>query len=165
MRMFLAVRLSLLLVAWTPALVLSADAGSAHKIQVQDCWIRLLPGKLPSAAYMRVVNAGNEDVVLTSAGTSAYARTMLHTTTQSQGMSRMQHVHQVVVPAQGQVEFAPGGLHVMLEDATREVRVGDAIPLVLAFSQGQSVEVDCAVRAANAVQREHQHPHSHPHKH
>jgi len=123
--------------------------------------MRLLPGKLPSAAYVRVVNTGAEDVALTAVRTSAYARAMLHTTKQSQGMSRMQHVHQIVVPARGQVEFSPGGLHIMLEDATRDVRVGDAIPMAFVFSQGQSVEADCTVRAANAGHQEHPHPHKH----
>jgi len=132
----------------------AADPG---KIDVQDCWVRLLPGKLPSAAYFRLVNTGGEAVTLTAVSSNAYARTMLHTTITAQGMSHMQHVHQITVPARGHVDFAPGGYHVMLEQATREIHVGESIPMVFTFAQNPSIAADCAVRAANAVQGEHHH--------
>jgi len=148
--------------AMIPAAAHGAHAAPSDKIAVQDCWIRLLPAKLPSAAYFRLVNTGPEAVALTAVSTNAYAHVMLHATTTSQGMSRMQHVHAVTVPAQGHVDFAPGGYHVMLEQAVRDIRVGDALPMLFTFTQGESVQADCAVRAANAVQQE-PHPHHHHH--
>jgi len=157
------VLLGLLAGGCLPALAQAADAAqpSAHAIHIHDCWIRLLPGKLPSAAYFRVTNAGQTAVALTAVSTPAYARTMLHATTTAQGMSHMRHVQRVTVPAQDHVDFAPGGYHVMLEQAARKIAVGDAIPMTFRFAQGAPVHADCTVRAANAMQSERQQHHQH----
>jgi len=141
----------------------AADAAQpeAHAISIHDCWIRLLPGKLPSAAYFRVMNAGQTPATLTAVSTHAYARAMLHATTTAQGMSHMRHVHRVTVPAQDHVDFAPGGYHVMLEQAARKIVVGDAIPMTFTFAQGAPVQADCTVRAAHAVPSEPRRHHQH----
>jgi len=129
-----------------------------HAVSVHNCWIRVLPGKLPSAAYFRLVNTTTADVTLTAVSSDAYARTMLHTTVTEQGMSRMRHVQQVDIPAQHHVDFSPGGLHVMLEQATRQAAIGDTIALTLTLTPDQSVTANCTVRAANAMpQHQHQH--------
>jgi len=118
-------------------------------------------GKLPSAAYFRLVNMGEETLTLTAVSTHAYARAMLHATTTAQGMSHMRHVQRVTVPAQDHVDFAPGGYHVMLEQAARKIVVGDAIPMTFTFAQGAPVQADCTVRAAHAVPSEPRRHHQH----
>jgi len=132
---------------------------AAQGVQVHDCWVRLMPAGLPSAAYFRLENTGQADAALTAVATDAYARVMLHTTREAGGMSHMHHVDAVKVPAHGTLDFAPGGYHVMLEDATRALAVGDSIALSFRFADAAPVEAQCAVRAANAVAGEQHHHH------
>jgi len=139
-------------------------AQSAHGVHVHDCWVRLMPAGLPSAAYFRLDNRGAEMLALTAVDTDAYARVMLHATRTAGGMSHMDHVDAVPVPAHGTVEFAPGGYHVMLEDATRALDVGQSIVLQFKLADAAPVLADCVLRAANAVGGAADHP-AHPRGH
>ena len=49
------------------------------------------------------------------------------------GRSTMEPVDQLEVPAGETIEFAPGGLHVMLDEPTRDLQVGDEISLTFTF--------------------------------
>lgn len=62
-----------------------------------------------------------------------------------QGRSTMTPVDRIAVPARSTVVFAPGGLHVMLDGITRDLQVGEAVPLVLEFEHHGAVQVDVAV--------------------
>ena len=87
-------------------------------VTVQDCWIRNMPAGLPSGGYFVVRNSGAQPVELTGVSSSAYGMTMLHQTVAQNGMSRMEHVDSVAVPAQGELVFKPGSYHAMLEQPT-----------------------------------------------
>ena len=46
-------------------------------------------------------------------------------------MMSMKQVASVTVPANGSVELAPGGYHVMLLDLKRQLQAGDTVPVTL----------------------------------
>ena len=123
-------------------------AGQAPKnISVQDCWIRLLPGSAPSAGYFTIENSGSQSVSLTGVRTDAFGMAMLHQTSQDkQGVMGMSAVHDVPVPAKGQLVFAPSGYHVMLEKPAKPLHVGDKVALTLLFG-GQALTTQCDARS------------------
>jgi copper(I)-binding protein len=45
------------------------------------------------------------------------------------------------------VTFAPGGLHLMLENLRKPVKIGDRVPVVLTFDRTGSMRVVFEVRA------------------
>ena len=128
-----------------------AQAAPPDGVHAQDCWIRGMPGKLPSAGYFKLVNGGRDKAVLVGASADAYGSAMLHATTDQGGMAAMQHMARIEVPAGGSVEFSPGGYHAMLGKPLRELKPGDSVTLTLSFEQGGALPVQCAVRAPGDV--------------
>ena len=128
------------LVLATPAL--------AGDIEVSDAWIRALPAKLPAAGYFTLHNKSKSAVTLIGAETSACGMTMLHKSSDSGGMSHMEDVDTVVVPAGGTVEFAQGGYHLMCMDPAPTLKPGSKASVTLIFSDGAKVTSEFAVKNA-----------------
>lgn len=128
-----------------------AFAARPATVSVSDCWIRALPGDLPSGGYFKASNSGDQPVDLVGVTSDAFGMAMLHQT-QSQGStSSMAMVHQVAVPAHGSLAFAPGNYHVMLEQPRQPLKIGSTIPLTFAFGDGQKMTAACAVKSASTM--------------
>jgi copper(I)-binding protein len=142
-------RLALLaLAAWTTTGL--AHAGVSAPLQVHDAWIRVLPGALPNAGYANLTNPGNHEVKLVAARSNAYAKVMLHESSESGGISRMHAVDHLSVPAHGSVRLAPGGYHLMLMHAVHPVKVGSRVTITLRFADGRTQDASFLARPANA---------------
>ena len=64
------------------------------------------------------------------------------------GMTDMQPVAKVVIPAGQSVVFKPGSYHLMLMDLTAELTAGETIELDLVFEHAGKVVVRAAIRQA-----------------
>jgi periplasmic copper chaperone A len=126
--------------------VLAAPAS----VMVSDCWVRALPGDLPSGGYFSVMNMSDKAVDLTGVKTDAFGMAMLHQTQRNGSTSTMVMVDKATVPANGTLTFAPGGYHVMLENASQPLKVGTSIAMTFSFSNGEKVTSQCAVKGAGA---------------
>jgi len=94
--------------------------------------IRLLPGARPLAGYFTISNAGDSDLRLIAASSDSFANIMIHASSISNGQSRMQEQADGVALAAGDsIEFAPGGLHLMLMQAQSELKIGDEVQVQL----------------------------------
>ena len=62
------------------------------------------------------------------------------------GVMSMQPQESVPVPAQGTVEFKAGGLHVMLINLNRDLKVGDTFTVTLNFQNAGEITVDVTVK-------------------
>lgn len=127
-------------------------AAAPEGVSVSDCWIRAMPGRLPSAAYFRVNNAGAHEVVLIGAQADGFERVMLHGHETTDGMARMVHADRVVIAAGSSFEFAPRGHHVMLEKPSAELVVGTQRPITLWFEGDRALTLPCEVRPARTLQ-------------
>jgi copper(I)-binding protein len=130
-----------------PVLMVTATAASAP-VTISDAWIRALPASVPSGGYFTLRNGGDKSVTLTGADSPACGMLMLHRSQNSGGMSGMTDMAQVVVPAGGEVRFAPGGYHLMCMDAKAMLKPGAQIPVTLQFADGTKVTASFAVRNA-----------------
>lgn len=133
------------------ALVLAACAPGAATstggITVTDAWARTsatMDGA--GAAYMILHNGGSEADKLVGAATSVATTVEMHESSEMDGMMSMSPVDSIEVPAGGQAELAPGGLHIMLIGLTQELKAGDKITLTLTFEKAGQVEVTAEVR-------------------
>jgi len=70
----------------------------------------------------------------------------LHKTIMEGSMMQMAPVEHIEVPAKGQAELKPGGLHVMLIGLKHELKPGEKIKLKLQFEKAGMQEVEAEVR-------------------
>ena len=136
-------RVLLALILSTCHLFALADA----RLEVKNAWVREAP---PSArmlaAYMTLENQSSSEAVLTQVDSPAFGHVMLHKTEVVDGMARMLHQDEVVIPAQGTVELKPGGLHLMMSAPEKRLTEGDQVEFVLTFSTGETIRVQADVR-------------------
>ena len=127
--------------------VAAAPAGAAD-LAVSNAWFRALPGGLPAGGYFSLQNSGSAPLELTGAKSSACKTLMLHQSTENNGMSRMNDVRSLTVPAGGSITFAPGGYHLMCMNPTAAMTPGKSVPVSLLFSNGTQTEANFAVKNA-----------------
>ena len=132
------------------ALTLAATswlAAAQPDIQIENAWVREAP---PSArmlaAYMTLKNSADQDQVLVEVQSPAFSHVMLHRSEVIDGVARMIHLDEVVIPAGGSVQLEPGGLHLMMPAPETRLSAGDRVPLVLLFADGNQIEVQAEVR-------------------
>lgn len=138
----------LLLLACAPVM---AQAAQADQISANHAWIRLLPGPLPAGGYVTLYNHGSAAALIVSIHSTTYTSAMLHQTKLgNNGMSSMVSVDHLAIPPHGKVVLAPGGYHLMLQNAIHSTKPGDTITITLDFADGSHLPVRFLGRPANA---------------
>jgi len=127
-------------------LAMMATAAQAAPFDVTDAWFRSLPGKLPAGGYFTAQNNTGRDVSINSVSSDACGMLMIHQSSNKGGMTGMDMVDSVKVPAGGAVKFAPGGYHLMCD--APKMKIGTKVPVVLHLSNGNAIAVGFAVRGA-----------------
>jgi periplasmic copper chaperone A len=116
-------------------------------ITVTDAWVReSAMMERAGAAYMVIQNGDSAEDRLLAATTSAAATVELHESKEMNGMMTMSPVEAIVIPAGGQAELKPGGLHVMLIGLQAPLAVGDEVSLTLRFERAGEMTVTAVVR-------------------
>jgi copper(I)-binding protein len=129
------------------AFVTVVVASAGESLKAENAWVPWAPpGLKVHVAYMTIVNRGATDQVIVSAESTDYERIELHRSVIKNGVSTMQSIDEVRVPANGRVEFAPTGLHLMLIGPRRPQAVDGHVQIVLRLSGGEEVDVSAVVR-------------------
>ncbi|MYL24707.1 copper chaperone PCu(A)C [Halomonas alkaliantarctica] len=137
---------SILFSAATSALLLATTAHAAA-INAVDAFVREVPpGSPATAAFMTLQNTSDTPVRLISADNDLTAHSELHNHVEVDGVMQMRQIEQIEVPANGEVNLAPGGLHLMLIGLESPVRKGDEVALTLRFDNGNTLELTAPVR-------------------
>ena len=130
--------------------VMLASAGESLK--AENAWVPWAPpGLKVHVAYMTIVNRGATDRLIVGAESTDYERIELHRSVIKDGVSTMQAIDEVRVPANGRVEFAPTGLHLMLVGPRRPQAADGHVQIVLRVSSGEEVDVSAVVRRRDDV--------------
>ncbi len=112
-----------------------------------DAWARPANQGDNSAIYFKINNPGPAIDALIEAQTEVAAQTELHKSEMdNQGVMSMHPQHQIEIPPDSQVEFAPGGYHVMLVDLQQDLKVGDTVELTLRFQNFGEITLDVPVK-------------------
>lgn len=127
----------------------SLGAGAADgDVQVKDAWIRWLPGGVPGAGYLTLINNGEVERVLVGASSPDFGEVSVHRTHSHDGMSMMEPVPSLVLKPHATVQFAAGGYHFMLMQPKRALQPGDKVMVTLRLRDGGTVAAAFEVRAA-----------------
>ena len=95
----------------------------------------------PTAIFMELHNDGNEAVNLAMVQSSESANLVLHGTQNG----KMITTDGIAIPANGNVQLKPGGLHIMVFDSATALQAGGHFPLILLFDNGEKIQVKANV--------------------
>ena len=100
-----------------------------------------------ASAYFTIKNNGDTDDALVAASAPVADMVSLHEVVTQGAESKMQPVDKIDVPAGGETQLKPGGLHVMLEELTQDLKEGDSYTLTLEFESGLTMDVEITVES------------------
>ena len=123
------------LVVFAISILASACTGGQEKILVKDTWARPGLGGGNSAVFLTIENNSNISDLLLGAESDVASSVELHKTTMEEGVMKMKQQASVPIPANEQIIFKPGDLHVMLIDLKTGLSVGDEFEVTLEFEQ------------------------------
>lgn len=134
------------LVLLSLALMLSAISHAADLAQVSDAWVRLPPpGAKIAAAYLTLET--KQALSLSHITSPAADAVEIHSMSMQNGMMEMRQLPALALEAGKPVKLEPGGLHLMLINPKKPLKVGDKVQLVLNFKQGKRVVGTVGVQA------------------
>jgi len=145
---------------WLASLLLSLTACQSAGLAVTDAYLVSVEAhsgtnhsqhsgsvsNTPAAAYFVVQNNAAQADRLLRVSTAIAQTAELHATTIENNVARMGLAPAIEVPANGSIEFKPGGYHVMLLNLTRPLTVGEKVTLTLSFEKAGEIAVQAEVR-------------------
>ena len=105
------------------------DGAGGAALTLSDGWAKAGETGGMTGVFGTLVNSSGEDLVITGVESDAAGMIELHEVTADGVMQRIEG--DVVVPADGSFELAPGANHIMLMDLTRDLLAGDEVSLTL----------------------------------
>ena len=100
------------------------------------------------AGYMTVHNLSAKPIALLSASSPIAEKVEFHSMTTDNGIMRMRPVTEPIsIPAKGEVDFGPAGMHVMLLGLSKPLVANDKVPVTLTFEGNVSVNIELIVEA------------------
>lgn len=120
-------------------------------ISIQHPYARATaPGQPTGGAYVRLVNAGAADRLL-SASADVSRSVELHEMKMENDVMRMRQVDGIAIPAGQTVELKPGGLHIMMMGLKAPLAAGASFPLTLRFEKAGEVTVQAVIEPPGAA--------------
>lgn len=108
--------------------------------QVQQGWIRLLPGGMPMhAGFGRIDNRCPQPITITGAKSASYGEVELHESRVVDGVNRMRQLKELRIAPKDAATFKPGGMHLMLMDPVKPVQPGTRIAIVFTLADGREL--------------------------
>jgi copper(I)-binding protein len=136
--------------------LLGACSPPEPRITAREAWARptwgdgadpTTPPAAPGVVYLVLANRGGRADALVSATTEVAALVEIHETRVDGDRMRMVHLTEgVPIPARGQLELRPGGVHLMLIDLARHLRAGESFGLTLRFAHSAAQTIQVEVR-------------------
>ncbi len=126
----------------TALLALSAPVlADSQEVLIDGVWARATVGaNRPAAVYIEFRNTGANDLKLTGIQTDIAERAEVHMTeTDENGVSTMKPAGEISLPSGENVEFQPGGLHIMLMNLSKPLIEGDSFKIRFDFDDGGSL--------------------------
>jgi periplasmic copper chaperone A len=116
---------------------------------VTDAWARRTPGSEVAAVYFKVRNTDAVSITVAGANSVLAAHTTIHQTTVVSGQSQMRDVPEVTLKPGEIVNFAPGGLHLMLMGLKKATKTGEQLPIELQLKNGVKVSFSATIKPLN----------------
>jgi periplasmic copper chaperone A len=119
---------------------------SASGIEVSNTWMRPAMKDGNGAVYFLLQNHSAGRYELTGVTSDAAQAVEMHESSMEGDVMKMQQVTSIPIPGKASIEFAPGGLHVMLIGLNEDLQVGDEIQVTLHFTEHEDILVTVPVQ-------------------
>jgi protein SCO1/2 len=133
----------------TATSTVSVEQSIGDVVAIMNAWIRESDTKAKvNAGYMTLVNVDAEDVALVKVECEEFEKIEVHEMAMVDGFMEMNEITDLIIPSKGQVQFEPGGMHLMLKKPRRHLTAGRKVDLTLTFKSGkkQTVSINVAAR-------------------
>ncbi|MDB4279766.1 copper chaperone PCu(A)C [Paraglaciecola sp.] len=125
------------------------------EVIVTDATVRLLPPSVPNtAAYFSIQNSSDTTKILIGASADFATKAEIHNHIMVNDMMRMEQQSEVVINSGQSVQFAPGGLHIMLFGLKQPLSEGESVAISLQTKDGESIIISAKV-ARPSVHKHH----------
>jgi copper(I)-binding protein len=123
-----------------------ATMAFAHEVQVNQVWARAtVAGQKSAGVFMEILTS--RDAMFVKVHTPWAKKAELHEMKMEGDVMKMRPVKHILLQANTPTVLKPGGLHVMLLDLKKPLKVGDKLPLKLTFEFADKRKEDIAVNA------------------
>jgi len=123
------------------AFLLSACSAPGD-IEVHQAWVRPTAQGENAAVYLTIHNHTANDDELIGATTTGADVAEFHESKVENDVMQMNMLTSVPIAAGEEINFAPGGLHIMLVNIKRELVLGEHIGLILHFKNHADIVVE-----------------------
>ncbi|WP_288805104.1 copper chaperone PCu(A)C [uncultured Novosphingobium sp.] len=114
----------------------ASEAGAGISARDGKLLLPAVAGR-PGAAYFTVRNDSGIAAALTGVAIAGAGKAQMHETS---GGS-MKAVNSLPIASGAEIEFAPGGLHVMVFDLSPTLKAGQSTDLTLTFANGETIKM------------------------
>jgi periplasmic copper chaperone A len=131
------------------ALLAISQMAKADGIEIVDPYARATIGSAKTGvAYLKLVNRTAEFDRLRTVSADIAEHAALHVHAMKDDVMTMEEIACLELAPGTEVEFAPGGLHVMMIGLSKPLREGDHFPLRFTFDRAGEINIDVPVRSS-----------------
>jgi len=134
-----------ILVVLTGSLLLSSCTAK-EGIEIRNAWMRQTAQGENGAVYFVLHNYSAVEDELIGVSAEIAQAVEIHESTMTNDVMQMRMLSSVPLEASAEVEFSPGGLHIMLVGLKREINIGDSIKITLHFKNNEDSTVHVPVQ-------------------
>lgn len=128
-------------------LLIAACSRATEQLEVSEQWVRLNPpGSFMTAGYGSLRNEGSEPLTLDAMSSPHFGDISLHQTVEIDGKARMRSVDNLTLAPGEHLTMSPGGYHLMLMQATSDLKQDQSIAITFEFAGGYQTTVPFIVR-------------------
>lgn len=115
----------------------------AGDIEVLNSFVKITPPNMKQTAiFMDIKNNSDKEISLIDANTSLSSVTELHTHIKDGEMMKMIKVSDIKIPAHGEANLKPGGLHIMVFDLNSSVDENTTANVWLKFDNNETMLIE-----------------------
>jgi periplasmic copper chaperone A len=124
-----------------------AGATASGSVTTSGAWVRPGAAGGDTAAYLVIANAaGTADTLVSASSADADSVGLHQTMTDASGMTGMQPMTGIDIPAGGSVTLEPGGTHLMVMGLAKDLTAGGMLDVELHFKNAGTVTVRAQVK-------------------
>lgn len=136
-------------------ILLLAACGPEKGIEIHSAWMRPVAQGENGAVYFVIHNHSSQPDELVGVSSDLAAAVEMHESKISGDVMQMTKVDSVPLEAYAEIEFSPGGLHVMLVGLKNTLTLGGKIEIVLHFKNRDDIRATVPVRETAAPEEDH----------
>lgn len=132
---------------WLVSIAISACSPTSKTLTINNVWARPAQAGENGAIYFIIENDTNIDDALISANTEVASSAEAHMSmVNNQDVMTMQMQEAVKIPSGEKIVFEPRGLHIMLVNLNRNLKIGDTFTLTLNFEKAGEITIQVEVK-------------------